>query len=186
MNTLSKPDIVNNLDKAFADTVAWYESQSDENFNKELVEGKWTMAGHLYHLIKSTKAVSKGMGMPKLMLRMTFGVNNRSERSYAEQHQKYKDDLAKVLESTGQGAQPGQDFYPQKGREFDKADLIKRFLFEKDSFIEVFNKQSDKDLAKFVLPHPLMGKLNFREMAYFTTFHTKHHLENLKENYTSV
>ena len=36
------------------------------------------------------------------------------------------------------------------------------------------------DLDKYVLPHPLLGKVTLREMLYFTIHHNEHHLELLK------
>ena len=38
--------------------------------------------------------------------------------------------------------------------------------------IELFSEQ---DLDSHILPHPLLGKLTFREMLYFTIYHVQHH-----------
>ncbi len=183
MEVLSKQQIIEDLNKAFSDTVSWYESQPDENFNKELVVGKWTMAGHLYHLIKTAKAISGGMGMPKLVLKMTFGTNNRTERTFEEQRKKYKDKLAEIASQSGVSAQPGSEYVPTPGKQYDKAALIKRLQEEKKSLLKNFEKHSEKDLGKYLLPHPLIGKMTLREMSYFAVFHTYHHLDSLKENY---
>lgn len=183
METPSKQSLIADLNAIFSDTVSWLESQPEENFNKEMVPGKWTMAGHLYHLIKSTKAVSKGLGMPKLVLRMTFGVNNREERTYDQQYEKYKNGLAEYVSVNGKSAQPSSDYVPEKGRTFEKVSLLKRFEEERVSFVKAFEKISEKDLGKFVVPHPLMGKMTLREITYFTIFHTKHHLDALQSNY---
>ena len=34
---------------------------------------KWSPEGHLRHLIKSVRAVTRGMGMPKILLGLLYG-----------------------------------------------------------------------------------------------------------------
>jgi hypothetical protein len=41
---------------------------------------------------------------------------------------------------------------------------------------------SEKNLDAYLLPHPLLGKITVREMLFFTTFHTDHHL-NIMQKY---
>ena len=183
METPSKKELIKDVESIFQDTTSWIESQPEENFNKEMVKGKWTSAGHLYHLIKTSKGVTKGFSMPKLVLRMTFGVNNRTERTFEEQYQKYISKLEEILKNTGKQARPSNEYLPKEGREFDKDELLSRFEESKQNFIQAFEKISEKDLGKFVIPHPLIGKLTLREFTYFIIFHTKHQLDNLKENY---
>jgi len=36
-------------------------------------------------------------------------------------------------------------------------------------------KHSEAALDKYILPHPLLGKLTLREMLYFTAYHVAHH-----------
>jgi|SRR5882672_10633400 len=54
--------------------------------------------------------------------------------------------------------------------------------------IAKIEKQSEADLDKYILLHPLLGKLILREMLYFTIHHNEHHLELLKSRvaYKSV
>lgn len=185
MKTPTKENLMLDMEKIFEETINWFNEQPVEHFNKEMVSGKWTMAGHLYHLIKSTKGVSKAMGMPRLVLRTTFGKSNRVERTFDQQYHKYIDSLASIAETSGQAAIVGAKFVPAEGRTFDKPELIKRFLEELTSMKKQVSKWKEKDLGVYVLPHPAMGKLTIREMIYFTIFHTKHHLDNLQENYVT-
>ncbi|NBX80802.1 MAG: DinB family protein, partial [Flavobacteriales bacterium] len=41
---------------------------------------------------------------------------------------------------------------------------------------------TEDDLDKYVLPHPLLGKLTLREMLCFTIYHVKHHVEIIKRD----
>jgi len=171
------------LNSIFSETINWFEAQPEANFNKELMEGKWTMAGHLYHLIKSTKAVSKGLLMPKLALRISFGKCNRTERSFEEQHQKYLKALDEFTKVSGSPAIPPSKFVPPEGRVFEKEALLNRFKLGGYDYCQALAKWNEKKLSVYVLPHPIMGKLTVREFTYFTIFHTKHHLDILQGNY---
>ncbi|MCB9182399.1 MAG: DinB family protein [Flavobacteriales bacterium] len=37
------------------------------------------------------------------------------------------------------------------------------------------SRWSESDLERYLLPHPLLGKLTLREMLYFTLYHVQHH-----------
>jgi hypothetical protein len=40
---------------------------------------------------------------------------------------------------------------------------------------EKLNKFTEEELDKYILPHPLLGKLTIREMMFFTIYHVLHH-----------
>ncbi len=44
------------------------------------------------------------------------------------------------------------------------------------------NKYSEEELDKYILPHPLMGKVTLREMLYFTIYHVQHHEKQIFPN----
>ena len=37
----------------------------------------------------------------------------------------------------------------------------------------------EADLDRYLLPHPLLGKLTIREMLFFTLYHNYHHVQSL-------
>lgn len=177
MEIPTKEELTQKLQKSFQETIDWIEAQPEDHFNKEILPGKWTIAGHLYHLIKSTKGVSKGMGTPKLGLRTMFGKNNRPERTYVELVEKYETTLA-----TTPITQPN-NFQAEPGRIFERAALIKRFEDELNDFIKALDKWKEEDMSIYVMPHPAIGKCTIREFTYFTILHTYHHLNILKGKY---
>jgi len=65
----------------------------------------------------------------------------------------------------------------------DRSVLIKRFEDELNDFVKVTNKWKEADMSVYIMPHPALGKLTINEFIIFTTFHTYHHLNNLKTNY---
>lgn len=61
-----------------------------------------------------------------------------------------------------------------------KDDLIKKYERHKKKLTAKIEKQKEVDLDKYILPHPLLGKVTLREMLFFTIHHNEHHLESLK------
>jgi hypothetical protein len=61
-----------------------------------------------------------------------------------------------------------------------KDELIKKYAEQKQKLILKIEKQNEKDLDVYILPHPLLGKVTLREMLYFTIHHNEHHLETLR------
>ena len=177
MTISTKTQLIQNLKNTFQATIDWINKQPEDHFNKDLVAGKWTIAGHLYHLIKSTKGVSQGMIMPKEGLATMFGKNNRDERSFEDTYKKYKSTVIKNNSKTT------NSYEAEAGRIFERSALIKRFEDELNDFIQAMERWDEDEMSIYVLPHPAMGKCTIREFVYFTIFHTNHHLNSLQENY---
>jgi len=178
MNAQSKDQLVQNLNRAFKETIDWVYEQPESNFNQEIVQGKWTIAEHIYHLIKSTKGVSKGMSMPKLGLHTMFGKRQNTERSYQQILNLYTETLS------GNNVKAPNAYEAEPGRTFDRVTLVNRFEGERNDFVEALKKWSEADMSTYVMPHPVMGKFTIREFSYFTILHTIHHLNILKNQYT--
>jgi hypothetical protein len=146
--------------------------------NKEQFEatpnGKWSAGQNLDHLIRAIKPLQLAYGLPKFALTILFGKTYRPSRTYDEVVTKYKTKLA-----TG-GKASGPFIPPLVG--FEKKDeLIKTYDTQKQKLISKIEKQSETDLDKYILPHPLLGKVTLREMLYFTIHHNEHHLNLLND-----
>ena len=126
--------------------------------NKEEFEstpnGKWSAGQNLEHLIRAIQPLQQAYGLPKFVLHILFGKTNRPSRSYGEIVAKYKSKLT--------------------------AGLIKKYEHQKKKLIAKIEKQTEENLDKYILPHPLLGKVTLREMLFFTIHHNEHHLESLK------
>src|SRR6187200_3629205 len=145
--------------------------------NKEQFEtssdGKWSAGQNLDHLIRSIKPLQLAYGLPKFALRIMFGKTNRPSKTYDELVAKYKNKLAA-------GGRASGPFIPSF-IDFEKKDeLIKKYAEQKQKLILKIEKQNEKDLDVYLLPHPLLGKVTLREMLYFTIHHNEHHLETMK------
>ena len=145
--------------------------------NKEKFEtmpdGKWSSGQNLDHLIRSIKPLQLAYTLPKFILKMMFGKANRPSKSYDELVLKYKTKLAAGGRASGPFIPPVISFE-------QKDLLIKKYDLHKQKLISKIQKQSEEDLDKYILPHPLLGKLTLREMLFFTIHHNEHHLELLK------
>jgi hypothetical protein len=135
--------------------------------------GKWSAGQNLDHLIRAIKPLQLAYGLPKFALRILFGKTNRPSKTYDELVAKYKAKLAAGGRASGPFIPPFIGFEKKDG-------LIKKYAEQKQKLIAKIEKQSEKDLDAYILPHPLLGKVTLREMLYFTIHHNEHHLESLK------
>jgi len=79
-----------------------------------------------------------------------------------------------LLRAMGKPAYPAVTYEGLYDKYMDQGKLATR----------IEEKWSEKDLDKYVIPHPYLGKFSVRQMMYFTTFHTLHHakaIEKLKQ-----
>jgi hypothetical protein len=102
-----------------------------------------------------------------------FGKTNRPSKTYDDLVTKYKTKLAAGGRASGPFIPPFISFEK-------KDELIKKYNEQKQKLIIKIEKQPEKDLDAYILPHPLLGKVTLREMLYFTIHHNEHHLELLK------
>lgn len=130
--------------------------------------GKWTPAQQLEHILRSVRPVSMALLLPRWFLRWQFGVPNRTPRTYDALVDRYKEKLAA-------GGRAGGRFVPPSvagGR-------VNGMTMKLHALVETLCKRvggwNEKDLDKYLLPHPLLGKLTVREMLYFTIHHVQHH-----------
>jgi len=135
--------------------------------------GKWSAGQNLDHLIRAIKPLQLAYGLPKFALRILFGKTNRPSKTYDELVAKYKNKLAAGGRASGPFIPPFISFEKKDG-------LIKKYTEQKQKLILKIEKQNEKDLDVYILPHPLLGKVTLREMLYFTIHHNEHHLGLLK------
>lgn len=171
----NKTEIIQEIDQRFDHLFQWLDQQAPERFTQG-PEGKWTTGQHITHLIKSTKPLNQALRLPKFQLKAMFGKPNRPVRTYDEVVNRYLERLAQV-------EAPTADFVEKESKATDKAALIAELDKEKEKLKKAIAKWDEEKLDKFLLPHPLLGKMIIREVLFFTIYHTEHHTKNLEENY---
>jgi len=172
MSIQAKPQIIAALNEKVDAFNSYIERMDKEEF-ESAPNGKWSAGQNLDHLIRAIKPLQLAYGLPKLALFILFGKTNRPSRAFDELVTKYKTKLAAGGKASG-------PFIPSAVSFEKKGELIKKYKEQKQKLIAKIEKQSEKDLDVYILPHPLLGKVTLREMLYFTIHHNEHHLELLK------
>ena len=167
-----KPQIISALNEKIDAFNTYIEPLSKEQF-EVTPNGKWSAGQNLDHLIRAIKPLQLAYGLPKFALLILFGKTNRSSRTYDELVTKYKTKLAAGGKASGPFIPPVISFEK-------KESLIRKYKEQKQKLITKIDKQTEKDLDTYILPHPLLGKVTLREMLFFTIHHNEHHLELLK------
>jgi hypothetical protein len=138
--------------------------------------GKWSIAQNVKHLVVSANTTRLAYTLPKFIVRWYAGKPNRPSRSYDELVARYK---TKLL----QGGKASGRFVPavislKEGKE----KMLNTFSLSMNRLIyRIGNNWNDQQLDQYIAPHPLLGKITLRELAYFTIYHTHHHLNIIKE-----
>jgi len=168
-------EITNQITENHNTFIRYMNSLSSEDYNFSLKDEKWTAGQEIDHVNKSITALIKALKMPKLALRATFGVANRKSKTFYQLIEKYKAKLENNTVSLGR-------FTPEKFDEKEKVKQLEVLSHNVEKLVNLSSKYSETDLDKYILPHPLLGKLTLREMLFFTNYHVSHHLNNSKRN----
>ena len=143
---------------------------SEDELNQAEAE-KWSSIKHLDHLLRSVQPLNKALKIPLPGLRILFGQPNRESRSYDELVAKYHLKLSEGAKASGR-------YIPSARQE--SAKIMTQFKDQNKQLCKTIGKWKEEDLDRFLLPHPLLGKLTIREMIYFTIYHMEHHLQLMK------
>jgi hypothetical protein len=142
-------------------------------------EGKWNASQQVDHLIRSMKPLNLAYALPGFVLKLKFGVANRPSKTYGQLVEKYKTRLAAGGRATGQ-------FIPEQTAFVERDKLIDKYNEETEKLVKKIKNYNEANLDKYILPHPLLGKLTLREMLFFTIHHNEHHLDLIKKYSSAV
>lgn len=174
---MTQTEIAELLERKHQDLYKWLEAHPIESWETG-PEGKWTTGQQVLHLYQSIRPLTKAMRLPKFFLKYKFGLSNRDTRSYDQVVSRYKERLANVQNVVSPFS--SKMMVPEKS---EKKDLIGLLNQEKFRLKKSVIKWKEADLDKYILPHPLMGRMPVREISMWTAYHTEHHLNQLKKNY---
>lgn len=174
---MQKNAIIKELNIVFDKLFKLMDEHPKHKFSEVLIEGKWSAGQHVEHLRISTEPINKIMKLPKLLLRYKFGICNRDEKTIEGLIEKYE-----VRLNEGNIKAPRR-FTPRFVSAAEKNQILEELDNQRHLMIKNINKWSEKALSKYVIPHPVFGKLTVREIIYFTILHTDHHRQILKNRY---
>ena len=174
-NIYSRDEIIVGLKTVVKNLVDWTTTLSDEEFSTSINE-KWAAGEQLEHLRKSSKPLVMALKLPKLIIKFKVGKPNRASRSFDAVKDKYEMKLA--TQEIGTTA-----FFPDTELKKSRQQIIDDYQLISKKLVKAIGNWRDDELDKYILPHPLLGKLTVREMLFFTIHHTRHHHNHLKKLY---
>ncbi len=156
-----------------AGSVQYWNAYATEAFFHRPVPEVWAPADQVRHLTKAIRAVNQGLMLPRPVLLILFGWSRRASRSFDALVADYKAVLAR-------GGRAGR-FTPRAVEATERTALGREQIMAQhaaalEAFASALERWSDGALDRYRLPHPLLGKLTVREMAYFTLLHNVHHV----------
>ena len=129
---------------------------------------KWSAGQQLDHINRAVSPVALAFILPKFLPVILFGKANRPSKNYEDLVEKYKKALSKGGKASGR-------FIPKAIDVEQKAHLTQKLIKTLERLNKKIDLFSEEDLDSHILPHPLLGKLTFREMLFFTIYHVQHH-----------
>ena len=163
---------LNSKYKSFADYVA---GLSEQDFEFSLNGEKWSAGQQIDHLCRSVAPLNKGLSAPEFALKAMFGKSDHQSLAYNELVAGYQAELAAGGTATAQ-------FRPEHIPFSKKDDLVTTLRDLVSKLCSKIEKWDENKFDVLVLPHPLIGKLTFREMFYFTIYHADHHHRHTIQN----
>lgn len=170
----TKEEIASCLMESAKSLLACTDRLNNERFFAPAAASAWSPAQHLDHLTRSAAAVNYALSMPRFILRF-FGTPNRAGKTYDELKKKYLEKLA------GGGRASGR-YIPPEVNKIDRNKALARYRKVSEKLLLKVSAMKEADMDKYLLPHPLLGKLTIREMLFFTIYHTYHHLDIINNN----
>ena len=168
---MNRDQISKSVQDAQAEDVAYFGAFDTDAFFQKLGTA-WSPAETVRHLIKSIRAVAKALAMPRLVLRLMFGWPRRPSVTYDALRTRY-------LALLAAGGKAGR-FGPSPQTDADMPTIMNRLALANGDLVAAIGRWKERDLDRYQLPHPLLGKLTVREMLFFTVYHQHHHLEVTK------
>lgn len=159
--------------QAFTDYIA---SLNDADFTYSPDGQKWTAGQQLDHIRLSVSPLVMAFGLPKFIPGLLFG---RAKTSVG-----YEEVVANYQRILAEGGKAGKEYIPKPIPADAKKALTAQTNHTVAQVLQRLNKYTETDLDRLRLPHPLIGKMSFREMLHFALYHVQHHhaqaLKNLE------
>lgn len=162
-------------------SVSYWETFDTPTFLASIGDA-WSPADNVRHLTTSMRAVTRGMRMPRVFLRIAFGRPTSPSRPYTTVRDEYRARLAQGA-SAGRFAPRPRDAAVDTNSE--RARIMSYHAMAVTALCDVVSQWPEPALDARRLPHPLLGRLTVREMLLFTVYHNRHHLENVQRRLAS-
>ncbi|MBK9923818.1 MAG: DinB family protein [Anaerolineales bacterium] len=168
----TKTEIISSLKDSRQRVLDWFTAIPEKDFFTRHGEA-WSPSDNVDHLIRAHKPITMALKLPKFVLQLIFGKANRPSKSYEALCEKY-------VNALHNGGRAGGTFLPTQETPEENADERKKKILaqlskESTKLISAAETWDETALDKYILPHPLIGKLTIREILYFTIYHNLRH-----------
>ena len=165
------------LSRLVAEGTAYLAPMPDAQFFAP--QGKaWSPSEHVRHLRKSSAPVAMALKLPRLLIRIRFGLRSGPSRRFAEVRQNY---LAKLAEGADAGSYTPRRDPPPANLTDRRREIMNAWAAVTVELTNAMAGWNEPDADRYQLPHPILGLLTVREMLIFTVYHTGHHLRRVQE-----
>jgi hypothetical protein len=171
----TKDGLLSDLRELHEVSSTFWEGFSTTEFFTPVGSG-WSPAGNVRHLNKSIRPLARALRLPRLMLRMLFGKPPNPSRTYAALRDAYLEKLKQGGGAGGFAPETNQSLGDDASR---RAQLMATRAELSQQLWRAISGWRDADLDRYLLPHPLLGKLTLREMLFFTLYHNYHHVQSV-------
>jgi hypothetical protein len=172
MDINTKSDLIHALKDSNQRAENWFSTMPAADFFTRSGD-VWSPSDNVDHLIKAVKPITKALKLPKITLQAMFGKPEKPSMSYEELCKVYRDEIARGAQASGRYL-PNQES-PTEDAESRKQTLLDQWSRANVELLSVLEKWDIEDMDRYLLPHPLIGKLTVREMIYFTIYHNLRH-----------
>lgn len=167
------PAILEELDRVEREVDEFFGSLEAEEFVLRIGEA-WTPAQHLDHLNIATSAAARAYSVSPWLLQLRFG-RARASRSFDELREAYQARLARGGGASGRFV-PERDDPAAADPIVRRTMLLSRWHRVNERFRSGIRTWRETTLDRARVPHPLLGRLTMRELAFFTIYHARHHI----------
>ena len=168
----TKAEILAALQDSHQRAEHWFKAMPATDFFTRQGE-VWSASDNVDHLIRAVKPIAKALKLPKITLQAMFGKPEKPSMSYEALCNVYRDEIARGARASGRYL-PNQES-PADDAEAKKEALLETWSKANAELLTVVEKWELDEMDRYLLPHPLIGKLTIREMIYFTIYHNLRH-----------
>jgi hypothetical protein len=137
--------------------------------------GKWNPLQHTQHLTKSIKLTSLSFSLPSIFMKVLFGKSKYAIRSYEQICALYDQKLQS-------GAKADLIYHPKsKISSIQRNEISSKLLASIHQLVRVSERFDDNEFNTLRLPHPILGKITFNEMLFFTNYHAICHRNSIEK-----
>lgn len=168
---MNQQEIKEQIELKYQAFVERVEEMTEEEYQYHPV-GKWNAAQHLHHLVLCVQPLVYIYMQPIKTIEEKFGRVERINATYEEL-------TARYLEKLAAGGKAPEQFVPSVTEMPSKEVLTQQLLALIGKLNEAMVQMEVKDFESLQIPHPLLGLITLKEMAYNAIYHVEHHQKAL-------